>query len=486
MNHKTTKHTLFSLLAALLLFSCSQEELPGVDSAEEDSEILFFTSMPGVQARSDDHIDGESIKKGFYVSAASLDSLEANGRPTIRFKQEMVTHTEGMGDAFRSDNCRWPSNKGNKDGKLRFFAYYPSFKTLRDSAGLTDNDKGYFVLEYNTTGSKHEYWIKKFKVNEDIARHSDFVTAIVDGSKTENLYSGVQLTLQHQLSRIDVRAFGASESYDVEIAGVRVGGIATEGDFNFEGTGHPAWCNTQVGKFTGTIKKGCTEYVYRKGDTVITIGKGSHDTETAAVSIMGEGGRAMVIPMNYTRWLYKNNVNNNNQHLYFSVLLRVKEKLTDDKKLIYPYIEKSDITSSIKTDKMNVVYLSIERSTGKVVTRVYRKLIDGHSKYFTDEGCTKEYATPTTEEIRNYGWASVVPYSGGDSNQTYHLWNPGCDYIYRLDYTNGIGIQDPADALPGKPIISPIEVTGTEKPWHTVDPYKEEEIIGEDVNFRIE
>ena len=454
---------------------------------EDDSGIVFITSLPGIETRSDDHIDGESIKKGFYVSAANLDSLEANGRPTIYFKQELVSYTEGMGNAFRSKNCRWPSNKDSKDGKLRFFAYYPSFKTLRDSAGLTDNDKGYFELEYNTTGSgssaKHEYWIKKFKVNEDIARHSDFVTGTVDGSKTDNLYSGVNLTLQHQLSRIDVRAYCASESYNVEIAGVRVGGIATECDFNFEGTGHPAWCNTKVGKFTGTnMKKGLTEYIYRKGDTVITIGSGNHETEASSVSIMGEGGRAMVIPQNYPRWKYSNYVYPSTQPLYFSVLLRVKEKATTDNKLIYPYVEGSVIQGSVKTDEMKVVYLSVEKETGKVIRRVYMQ----GTSFYKDKNCSADsvYSVPEGAEVRNYGWAAVVPYSGGDATANYHLWNPGCDYIYRLNYTSGIGVQDPQDVLPGRPIIAPIEVTGTEEPWHTVNDYVDVEV--KDVTFKIE
>ena len=496
MNDKKIKYTLLPALAALLLFSCSQEDLPGVDSTEEDSEILFFTSMPGVESRSDNVIDDNSIKNGFYVSAASLDSLEANGRPTIRFKQEMVTHTEGMGDAFRSNNCRWPSNKGNKEGRLRFFAYYPSFKNLSESAGLSEDykEKGYFALEYNTTGTgtnaKHEYWIKKFKVNEDIAMHSDFVTATVDGSKTQNLYSGVQLKLQHQLSKITLEAYGSSESYDVEIAGVRIGGIATECDFNFEGTPPRVfdYTLTRVGNWTDVNqKKGCVEYIFREGDFVVPVGKGrNNETYDKAVSIMGKGGHAMVIPYDYYVWTYNKNENKDNAQLYFSVLLRVKERLTPQKTLLYPYIEGADIKPSTNPPttaaKMNVVYLSVETATGKVMKRVYKS----GKNFYTKPDCSAAslYVVPATEDVRNYGWAAAVPSTGVDPQMR---WNPGFQYFYRLNYTAGVGVQDPADALPGKPIISPIEVTGSQAAkWHTVKGYDNVEIKDKDVNFTIE
>ncbi|MDE6023047.1 MAG: fimbrillin family protein, partial [Muribaculaceae bacterium] len=233
MKYKISSYTGLLLLYALLLSSCSQEEPTVRDAAADNSEILFFTSMPGVETRSDDNIDNETIKKGFYVSSVNLDSVDANGKPYVHFSDELVSRTEGMGEAFRSKNCRWPSNKDAKNGRLRFFAFYPSQKVLRDSAGIS-NDTEHFGLVYKDikdgANVKYEYWMTDFKVNTDIARHSDFVTASVDGSKTDNLYSGVNLKLQHQLSRIDLQAFGNSESYDVEIAGVRIGGIALESD----------------------------------------------------------------------------------------------------------------------------------------------------------------------------------------------------------------------------------------------------------------
>ena len=494
MNDKRIKHTGLIFLSAFLLSSCTQEDLADHDLTNDESEILFFTSVPGVETRSYDNIDLDRIKKnGFNVAAASLDNVNEKGDtiPVGYFPSQLVTQTPGMGEAYRSASCRWPSNKDNKDGKLRFFAFFPSVNDLKKSAGLSENDDTHFKLEYTPSNNTIEYWMRGFKVNKDITQHSDFVTATVEGSKTDNLYSGINLTFQHHLSGLYFEAFGDPQSYEVEIAGVRVGGIALESDFSFQGISNNLtpqnedWRLTKVGRWTGVNqKKGCVEYIFQEGDKVVLIGKENYKTKEESANIMGRSGCALVIPLDYTVWTdYKNNKNNNiaNQKLYFSVLLRVKEKLTKNNTLLYPYIEGANLNSSVivTEDNMKVVYLSVERSTGKIKHQVYRKT--GDKKFYTDKSYSKEYITPENEEIRNYGWASCIP------STTTQRWNPGFQYIYKLDYTNGVGVQDPEDAMPGKPIIAPIEVTGSQSAtWHTVKDYTNKVLTDEDFNFTIE
>lgn len=492
MNDKRIKYIGLLFLSALLLSSCASEEPMFRGVTADDDEILFFTSLPGVQSRSYADIDKNSVKNGFDVSAACLDSVTATGDtiPIGYFSTQLVKQTEGMGEAFRSDGCRWPANKGKKNGTLRFFAFFPSRAVLRDSAGVDRNDNNYFKLEYtkNEKGAI-EYWMKRFKVNKDINRHSDFVTATAEGSKTDNLYSGVNLTFQHQLSKIILKAFSSSDTYDVEIAGVRIGGIATESDFSFEGepVNFQNWNSTKIGRWIGVNQtKGCVEYIFRedkfdedgkllfKGDTVVSINKENCPSDsTKSASIMGRGGPALVIPYDYSVWDYSNNKTTGKDYLYFSVLLRVKERATD-KTLLYPYIEGENMTSSETTDNMHVVYLSIETDTGKVMKRVYKK----GSDFFEDPEFSKKYEKPVTEDIRNYGWASAIPPTGNDPKIR---WNPGYQYIYLLRYSKGIGVQDPDDVFPGKPIIAPIEVTVTGTTWHTVKDFDKGENLDLDV-----
>ncbi|MDE6655015.1 MAG: fimbrillin family protein, partial [Muribaculaceae bacterium] len=425
---------------------------------------------------------------------ACLDSVTPTGYPLpiAYFSTEKVMQTEGMGEAFRSERCKWPTNKGGKAGKLRFFAFYPSRDVLRDSAGIHGDERdNYFRLEYTKTNKDTvEYWMKSFKVNKDIAKHSDFVTATAEGSKSDSLYTGINLTFQHQLSRIILEAFGNSESYDVEIAGVRIGGIAIESDFSFEGipVNYKSWNWTKIGRWIGVNqKKDVVEYIYRKGDRVVTINKENNPDKSKAVSIMGNGGPALVIPYDYAVWWeYQKKGKENKDHslLYFSVLLRVKERLTENHTLLYPYIEGANLNSSltVTADNMNVVYLAIDTVSKEVKQRLYRKKDD--RKFYTDTSFTTEYSPQKDEEVRNYGWASAIPYINGATTQR---WNPGYQYIFQLDFSKGIGVQDPDDALPGKVIIYPIEVTGTPAAqWHTVKDYDNVEIKDGDVNFTIE
>lgn len=486
MNDKKTTYIGLLSLSILLLSSCSQEDPGGLVMGVDEDRILFLTSLPDVQTRSDVEYDKNSLKNGFDVTAASIDSITAKGDtiPVPYFSTQLVKQTEGMGAAFRSDGCRWPSNKGTKAGKLRFFSFFPSRAVLRGHAGVDTVDNNYFHLEYvATTRDKKnvtEYWMRGFKVNQNIDKHTDFVTATVEGSKTDNLYSGVNLTFQHQLSKITFFACNNSKSYDIEIAGVRIGGLALESDFSFEGKPIRVfdYTLTRIGRWTGVnTKKGNVEYIFREGDTVLSVNPENYtkipirypnQTEVdtiSAVSIMGKGGPALVIPYDYTVWKYKNGYKASESPLYFSVLLRVKEKASGKNSLIYPYIEGASVTSSTTTDKMNVVYLLVESATGKVKKRVYRNKVN--KKFYTDPGFSEEYVRTAGEDIRNYGWAAAVP------NDPQLRWNPGFQYFYVFDYTNGIGVQDPADMNPGKAIISPIIVSGGSNQWHSVGKFQD-------------
>lgn len=113
-------------------------------------------------------------------------------------------------------------------------------------------------------------------------------------------------------------------------------------------------------------------------------------------------------------------------------------------------------SGTVLTDEMNVIYLSIEKETGKVVKRVYRSK-ENH-KYYTDPDFSEAYTLPGTEEIRNYGWVAVpLPL-----NLNKVRWKPGYQYSYTLDYSSGVGVHAPDEPLPGYPIISKILVGVTE------------------------
>lgn len=180
-----------------------------------------------------------------------------------------------------------------------------------------------------------------------------------------------------------------------------------------------------------------------------------HNDKKEAVSIMGQGGNAMVIPTINNAWTGKanpwisqtnpNNVNHVKAHdwsadgegdMYLSVLIRVTTKKEGTQ--VYPYRNYG---------KMNVVYL-----TKNVANNIITGRVD------------KNAAVAADQEVMEFGWAAV-PVSV--------KWERGKHYVYVLDFTNGVGIQDPEDENPGNPILgSGISFTVDVSDW--TEGFKEE------------
>lgn len=461
MNSKINKYSLLLLFPALLFFSCAQEDMPGEAGGADDSRIVFRVSMAEEGSRATATTVTDINKSGFYVTAFCPEANVAGTlNPYFAEQEAKLLDTKsgyfGMFDEQSSEpeQWGWPSSRHSKEGRLKFFAFYPSCQELRQNAGVNSD---YFRLENQSTknGSAvtYNYQIKKFKVNNDITNHIDFVTATAEGTKLANATTGVKLAFEHQLSRIALKAWGNTPN-DIEIAGVRIGWVITESDFNFAATYKnykPGEDNTTHGDWVGTQTKECLEYIFQKGDVVVNIGNGNHTSSDDAASIMGKGELATVIPADYKGWNKGSDAPNKNKGIYFSVLLRVKEN-TEKKTLVYPYVIGGNISSTLPVDAMNVVFLSVKSDTGEVVNRVYRN--KDSRKYYIDPGFETEYNLPEGEEIRNYGWAAI-PLEDKRCKPGYH-------YTYTLDYSQGVGVHDPTDPLPGTPIIYKILVGVTE------------------------
>lgn len=190
---------------------------------------------------------------------------------------------------------------------------------------------------------------------------------------------------------------------------------------------------------------------------------------------MGNGEGAMVIPAENKEWGYSADATNSQKGLYLSVLLRVKENNAKNT-LVYPYITGGQLSGTVSTDAMCVIYMAIEKETGKILKHVYRGP-DGN--YFTDPDFSKSYVMQGTEEIRHYGWAAV-PFPKLQDAKAKYRWKSGYQYTYALDYSVGVGVHDPGDPYPGTPIISKVmagvteTVDGIKRTWPTVNNYEEE------------
>lgn len=425
INMAKYKHTSYALLSIILFAgACSQEDVGRGENRESGGRIEFNASFPDVSSRATE-LKGASLNN-IEVSAFTVGASSE----TAYFLNKSFGKNSNTGKFVCYDpQCIWPNN----NDLIRFVAFAPSCDKMLSAGGNA-----------TSTGNR----LTGFKVASDIATQFDLVTAIASGKLIDNEETGITLKFQHQLSRIEIKAWGNSASYDLEIAGVRLGGIGIGGEFNFTSqTG--ATDPTQAGVWE-SVTKGYVEYVFRNDDKIVTLDKTESSPLSAdkAVSILGskvgEGNSyensAMIVPSANSAWNFKTNAANGDNHadgMYFSVLVRVKDTTPYDTNgnIVYPYAD--DAYSE------EVVYLAVEKADGKTVkTRLY-KLGD---VYFTDANHTAEYdIVANNTEVKAFGWAAL-PVADD--------LKPGLVYTYTLNYSNGVGLRDPQDSRPGESIIS--------------------------------
>ena len=445
MNTKI-KYPLYLLGAGLLLAACSEEDIVHISDGG-NTPIKFRTSLPSLSSRA------QIVTKGnlphFYVTAfnpADHDLVTPAGVMKEHIGNVRITNDAGQ-ELLTSEDCLWPAP--GKDGEnLTFFAYYPEVSGAK-------------LVNATTLGSNElaiDYKLTDFRVADDIADQQDFITAYATGSIEENLFTGITFNFEHQLSRIELQARGENKSCDIEIAGVRMGGVGVNGTFDFRPT-------EGGGSWVGDVDKGIVEYIYRKGDQIVSLGKtaGSALTAKDAVSIMGskigdDNNCAMLLPATYTAWDYSGDGKNERNQMYISVLLRVIDATPTDGygQQRYPYTQN---TGGADASDISRVYLAVDKATGK---KVSSRLYKNNNNYFTDAAFTSAYTLSDNEEVKEFGWAAL-PVTG--------QWEPGCIYTYTLDYTSGVGLHDPENPDAGKPIISDkVGVSVTVKEWQTKTP----------------
>ena len=480
------------------LASCTQEEIT------KEKPVINHDGLPisfraGVSTRVNPELDYTSNPATFYVTAFKNNHKAVDGVIPDAYFADEPFYQMGANIYASTSNQKWPSS--DEAEKVEFFAYAPSLEEIYN-AGITQLDpsaSNYATLlgnyseamkfynlcmqgatldplgqENNTFAGVQLYTgfkLGRFYVATDISKQVDFITAHIsadtpnssDVSDSDKSELGVELKFKHQLSNVELKAFSANKDYNIEIAGVRIGRAYTGGAiFNF--------CDTEGREFydeggqwgiSKDPQRLPVEYIFGEGDEIYRMGSfnnltggqvvasPAHATAATATSIMGKGGCAMVLPTKNGPWAGADNpwiapkysaqngsagdphpdqnpdpwsADNEYGDMYFSILLRVTLKPTGNELTtaqIYPYGNNTT---------MNTVYIEKEKNSNKVVRRVDSKNV-----------------TPGADnEIVEFGWAAV-PVGVN--------WEKGKKYIYTLDFSNGVGIQDPEDPKPGTPII---------------------------------
>lgn len=224
---------------------------------------------------------------------ANLTSINAVAFLGDQLYFPVMNFTKGSDGFFTSQTeYYWPGD----NSELSFFAYAPA------------NPGGTVTL---TPDAKT---LSDFSPAATMADQIDFVTAQANGTKGVNETSGVPLTFNHQLVQIEVRAKSDNKVYTFSISGVRIGQPVSKGSFDFTTSG---W----------TLGKDKAIYT----DTYNTAKVLGSD----AVSVMGEGGNAMILPQKLTAWNPSGDAANSSKGAYLSVRLNVST--TETGVQIYPF-----------------------------------------------------------------------------------------------------------------------------------------------------
>lgn len=466
---KIIRVTYFALATLLSAVSCSKETAEPTVIDWTDGEIHFRPSLSDVASTRAQDMTLDRLES-FQVTCFNADVRKSDDKGIVMphfenaaFIRYISNYEISYIPAPGEEDCEWA---GAYD-RLRFFAFSPSCGEMATSNPLVDssNRESCFTLSNSSkeTGSSLaiDYRLNRLMIDPDISRQYDFVTADAEARWRDHYIEPVELNFRHQMSRIELRAWGASSLYDCEIAGVRIGNQLTEGDFVFcssdDQTPYGRW------EIDRNVRKDKVEYTYRgignslqggtpqAGDKVYKIGGTQHTSSQDAESIMGKGGCAMVLPIVNDKWDGADDPNIGNtsystDKMYFSVLLRITDKKGN---LLYPY-------NDGYSHPMEKIYYAVDNA-GMIQTRLYRESSTG--QYYSDASFNNRYEQPSGIEIRQYGWAAV-PVDAA--------WIAGNEYIYTLDYTEGVGIHDPRDSKPGTPILSgEIGVSVSVKPWQS-------------------
>ncbi|MDE5586069.1 MAG: hypothetical protein K2I92_06980 [Muribaculaceae bacterium] len=476
-------------LAALA--SCSQEEVTGPIKSNHEGLPISFRA--GVATRVNPDLNYVQNPATFYVSAYAPNHMSDSGiTPDSLFWDEPF-YLMGANLYASSSNQKWPSRE--QADKVEFFAYAPSLEEIQNAAftQLDPNDPNYnnnlssytkAIQFFNlcndnvpldpmgqmSTTFKDVTLYKGFKLGRfyvatDISKQVDFITSHISANVPENeddAKLGVELKFKHQLSNIELRAYSGHPDYNIEIAGVRLGRPYTgNAIFNFcDGQGGVDFAAGGQWGISKNPQRLPVEYIFGEGDEIYRMGKFNnlnggavmsttpHSTAATAESIMGKGGNAMVLPTKNAAWGGEANPwiapkysaftghgedpypdrnpkawdADKEGDMYFSILIRVTLKPNGDElntPQIYPYGNNTT---------MNVVYLEKEKNTNKILGRVPSKS--------TNVGANSE--------IVEFGWAAV-PVGVN--------WERGKKYVYTLDFSEGVGVQDPEDPKPGTAII---------------------------------
>ncbi len=485
----------YGLLAVcgLLLAACFQEEV--IDTSRPTNPIKFSAGF---------------ASRGTEITLANLNGFVVtaynNGSTGHKAVDGVYPDPYFENEPFIGSNTQYSSLNGidwpNNDDPVEFFAYYPQLSVLRKNFASYDKLEGInaadstFIKFYNMCGADGKedpieledgvtslftfndkdllpgFKLGRFYVPRDISQHVDFITAHQMGKKDENELAGLKLNFRHQLAQVELRGINNSTFYTVDIAGVHLSNPMVAGAmFNFCGESGSLF-ETDGGHWEVATNPRYSEveYIYQPANpenkqpadnimrlqpsTPLISADNTAEDYSRGVSLMGNGGNAMVLPTVRPVWDHIVDPTNQNKNMYIGVLMNVKTTESNGAEAVqlYPPL------SSDKAEGLRIVSFIVDKESQAIQMRVYK---DETGSYYEkpdfsgnpvnlnveeiiDEDTKEVIETIVTEEFKDFAW-SAVPVAA--------KWERGNKYVYTLDYSSGVGVRTPLDPEPGTPIL---------------------------------
>ena len=287
------------------------------------NKAIYFVAAASLALAScsnDETLDMGNQKGISFRTVAGLNSRVAEVTQS-NLKGISVTAFEKGADAAYFTDVNY-----TREGQTNTFVSNPEYnwlrgKTLNFIAFATSADTWNVAKTVSFDGATNTYKtvLIDYTPDADISKHQDLMIGTASGTEN-NAANGLDLTLRHILSQIEVRAKNTNAAYTYSIKGVRI--VAVKGTGTYTSTETTPWDF----KVDSKVKY---EVVYDDAKEL-----------TAEVSVMkAEGDNAMLIPQNVEGWIgtttsTANDFDSYTGGTYISLLLNVKSASTG--KYIYP------------------------------------------------------------------------------------------------------------------------------------------------------
>lgn len=278
------------------------------------NKAIYFVAAASLALAScsnDETLDMGNQKGISFRTVAGLNSRVAEVTQSNLKGMSVTAYENGADDAYFTDV------NYTREGQTNTFVSNPEYnwlrgKTLNFLALATSADAwtAAKTVTFDKTANTYKTVLTDYTPDADISKHQDLMIGTASGTENNDA-NGLDLTLKHILSQIEVRAKNTNTAYVYSIKGVRIVAVKGTGTFTFPET--TPWTPKENSK----VKY---EVVYDDAKELTAEGMSVMKTE---------GDNAMLIPQGVTGWngsklSTADDFNSYTGGTYISLLLNVK------------------------------------------------------------------------------------------------------------------------------------------------------------------